>query len=153
MTNEPESVAGARELMRSFRQVYRTMTQLMRTQADTVGLTPVQMMVVRTLAEESNLSLSELADRIQLGCSTVSGVVKRLVECEVVERDRLDEDQRTVAIRLTEKGRQIDNQVFDDHSLMSQLLDRFLQFPKQDIQTLLKLHQELIHILNAEIRE
>lgn len=122
----------------------------MRLQGDALGLTPVQMMVIRVLAEESNLSLSELSERIQLGCSTVSGVVKRLVECDVVERDRLDEDQRTVAIRLTDKGRDLQNRAFGDDSLMWKALYNFLQLPEQDITTLLGLHKELIRKLKVE---
>jgi MarR family transcriptional regulator, organic hydroperoxide resistance regulator len=150
LTSEQQSRARARELMHSFRQVHRSMTHLMRIQAETVGLTPVQILVLRTLAEESNISLSELSHRIQLGCSTVSGVVKRLVESGFVERDRLDEDQRTVAIRITEKGRQLENTALGDDTLMSKALVRFLQLPEQDAQTLLELNRRLIQVLSME---
>jgi len=145
-----QSMARAKELMHSFRQVDRSITHLMRIQADTLGLTPVQMMVLRTLTEESNLSLTELAERIQLGCSTVCGVVKRLVDAGVIERERLDQDQRTIAIRLTEKGRQLASQAYGDDSLMSKALVRFLQLPEQDIETLLELNQQLIQVLKVE---
>jgi MarR family transcriptional regulator, organic hydroperoxide resistance regulator len=150
LKTEPHSVAPARELLYSFREVHRSMNRLMRIEADRLDLTPVQMLVIRTLAEESNLSLSELAERIQLGCSTVSGVVKRLVDYGVVDRNRLDEDQRTVAIRLTEKGRQLENRVFGDDSRMSKVLTKLLQFPENDIQTLIRLHRELIRMLDID---
>lgn len=150
MATGRESVARARELMHSLRQVHRSMTALMRLEADKLGLTPVQMLVLRTLADDPGLSLSELSDRLALGCSTVSGVVKRLVEAGLVERERLDEDQRTVAIRLTSRGEQLENVAFGDDSLMSKALLNFLQLPERDVQTLLELHAELIRLLNVD---
>lgn len=150
MTTGRQSVARARELMHSLRQVHRAMTALMRLEADKLGLTPVQMLVLRTLADDPGLSLSELAERIALGCSTVSGVVKRLVEAGLVERTRLDEDQRTVAIRLTSQGNELENAAFCEDSLMSKALLKFLQLPEENVQTLLELHTELIRILNAD---
>lgn len=150
MVSEQQTAARAQELLHSFRQVQRSMTSLMRVQADRLGLTPVQMLVLHTLAEESNLSLNDLSERIQLGCSTVSGVVKRLVESGLVERDRLDEDQRTMAIRLTEHGRQLDNLAYGRDSLMSEAFLRFLKFTEEDIDTLLRLHKELIRILSLQ---
>ncbi|GMA51057.1 hypothetical protein GCM10025857_24140 [Alicyclobacillus contaminans] len=150
MTDEHQKAAQARELLHSFRQVDRSMRHLMRIQADHLGLTPVQLLVVRILSESPDLSLNELSERVQLGCSTVSGVVKRLVECGVVERDRLNEDQRTVAIRLTGKGKQLQERAFGNGSLLSKALLKFLEFPDEDIQTLLKLHRALIQILQVD---
>src|SRR5579875_2279718 len=105
--SEHAAQTRAREVLHSMRQVHRSMNTLMRMQADQLGVTPVQMLVMRALEEEPNLSLGELSERVALGCSTVSGVVKRLVESGLVHRDRLDEDQRTVAIRLTDAGQQL----------------------------------------------
>lgn len=147
---ERDSSARAAQLIRSFRQVHRSMLKMMRIQADLLDLTPVQMMVLHALSEEPNLSLSDLAERVQLGCSTVSGVVKRLVEAGILERKRLEEDQRTIAIRLTEKGNQLDEQAFGDDSLMSKALRNLLQFPVENIDTLLALHQQLTEILDTE---
>lgn len=150
MDTDPLSISRAKDLMNSYRQVHRTMKQLMRIQGDILGLTPVQMLVVRSLAEETNLSLSDLAERIQLGCSTTSGVVKRLVEAGIVERERLDEDQRTVAIRLTAKGKQLETQTYDDDSLTSKALSRFLQLPAADIETMLRLNRRLLSALTVD---
>ena len=138
------------ELIRSFRQVQRSINHLMRVQADSLDLTPVQMLVLRILQEKPNLSLNELSDRLELGCSTVSGVVKRLVHAGLIERERLEEDQRTIAVRLTSKGRELERLAFGDVSLVSQALLRFSELPEQKIDMLLDLHQQLIQILNAE---
>ncbi|WAH38273.1 MarR family transcriptional regulator [Alicyclobacillus dauci] len=126
------------------------MANLMRIQADKLDLTPVQIMILRILEEKPNLSLSELSERVQLGCSTVSVVVKRLVEDGVLERERLEQDQRTVAIRLTDKGRELNKQAFGEDSLLTLALQRFVRLPEKHIDTLLALHRELNAILSTE---
>ncbi|WAH38267.1 MarR family winged helix-turn-helix transcriptional regulator [Alicyclobacillus dauci] len=136
--------------MRSFRQVHRAMFHLMRVEADTLGLTPVQIMVIHAIKEEPNISLNELADRLQMGCSTVSGVVKRLVEAKILERERVEEDQRTIAMRLTDKGQDLEEQAYGDDSLISQAVLRFLELPDDDLDRLLQIHQRLIDILRGE---
>jgi MarR family transcriptional regulator, organic hydroperoxide resistance regulator len=151
ITESLSATTRAKQLMQSYREVQRAMMQLMRIQGDPLGLTPVQMLVVRTLSETSDLSLSDLSKRIQLGCSTTSGVVKRLVESGIVDRERLDEDQRTVAIRLTDKGKELESLAYeDDESFMSKALGRFLQLSPTDVETMLELNQKLLDVLAVE---
>ncbi|MFB5188866.1 MarR family winged helix-turn-helix transcriptional regulator [Alicyclobacillus fastidiosus] len=137
-------------LIDSFRQVNRSMDRLWRHQAESLGLTLVQLMVLRSLTDDSDLSLGALAESCQIGCSTMSGVVKRLVESGAVERHRLEDDQRTIAIRLTPKGMELKNQAFGEESCMRNAFLRFLDLSDNDIDAMLALHQKLIEVLNRE---
>jgi DNA-binding MarR family transcriptional regulator len=70
-----------------------------------VPLTGPQLMAVQTLVEElrasrSGLSVSELSRRMGLAHSTVSGIVDRLEQRELVRRVRGGEDRRFVSVEL-----------------------------------------------------
>lgn len=141
----------AKQLLQSYREVNRSLNQFIREQTDGLGLTPVQILTIRALAETPGMSLSELSGQIQLGCSTTSGVVKRLAEAGIVERERLDEDQRTIAIRLTEKGQNIIRQSDDEEeSRLAKAVSRFMQLSAEDVDTLLELNQKLLQVLGPE---
>lgn len=135
------------QIIRSFRQVDRAMGQLMRKQGDRLGLTPVQMMVLHVLYEEPDLSLNELSERLELGCSTMSGVVKRMVEAGILQRERLEQDQRTIAVRLSERGRALQQQAFGEQSMLTVALGGLRDMPADQIDIMLRIHRTLIEIL------
>ena len=71
-----------------------------------VPLTGPQLRAVQTLVEElraskSGLSVSELSRRMGLAHSTVSGIVDRLEQRELVRRVRGRQDRRYVSVELT----------------------------------------------------
>ncbi|GEO26926.1 hypothetical protein AAC03nite_27110 [Alicyclobacillus acidoterrestris] len=138
------------QIIRSFRQVDRAMGQLMRKQGDRLGLTPVQMMVLHVLYEEPDLSLNELSERLELGCSTMSGVVKRMVEAGILQRERLEQDQRTIAVRLSERGRALQQQAFGEQSMLTVALGGLRDMPAEQIDIMLSIHRTLIEILKRE---
>lgn len=143
----PSSIAV---LLGSFRQFNKQLRHLLQLQADALGATPVQMLVLQVLSEFPDISLSELADRLQLGCSTISGVVKRLGEAGLIERERLAEDQRTVTLRLSDKGRMVEDNAFGEDSILRRSLEKLLTIPDADMAHLLETHRKMIEVLQAE---
>jgi DNA-binding MarR family transcriptional regulator len=75
------------------------------------GLSSAQRVVLRELAKGSALSLSEIADRTRTDQSSVSAVVRRLVEAGNILRKRDPEDARRLALTLTERGLTIAKQL------------------------------------------
>jgi DNA-binding MarR family transcriptional regulator len=72
-----------------------------------VPLTAPQLLALQTLVEElrasnAGLSLSELSRRMGLAHSTVSGIVTRLEQRELVQRVTQRDDRRFVSVQLTE---------------------------------------------------
>jgi DNA-binding MarR family transcriptional regulator len=72
-----------------------------------LGLTPSQAHALARLLEQADLSLNELAERMQSDAPTVSGVIECLVAAGHVERREDPKDRRRVRLAVTEKGRQI----------------------------------------------
>lgn len=56
--------------------------------------------------EETNLTMSEVADRLYIPHSTFSKVVRQLVEKGILERYRIEGNYKNIVIRASEKGRE-----------------------------------------------
>ena len=68
------------------------------------GLTYPQYLVMLVLWEENALSVKELGKRLMLDSGTLSPLLKKLEDREMVTRTRLKQDERVVIIALTESG-------------------------------------------------
>lgn len=79
--------------------------RLAREACQRVGITATQLNVLKLLEEIGTLSLSELSKRLAAQNSTVTGIVDRMVQAELVAREQSAEDRRVWRIRLTDKGR------------------------------------------------
>jgi DNA-binding MarR family transcriptional regulator len=83
----------------------RAMTARYRPLLDAVGLTYPQYLVMMLLWEEDNQTVGQLGARLALDSGTLSPLLKRLTTAGLVTRHRRVEDERSVAIALTEAGR------------------------------------------------
>lgn len=72
-----------------------------------IGLTYPQYLVMMVLWEEDSVSVKELGHKLMLDSGTLSPLLKKLEDRELVVRKRLKEDERVVIITLTESGEQL----------------------------------------------
>jgi len=56
---------------------------------------------------KKEITMTELADYINVSMSTANGIIERLVKKGYVKRDRSDSDRRIVVLQLTEEGSQL----------------------------------------------
>ena len=89
------------------RRIVRALRESSRQAERRLGVSGAQLFVLRSLADGSALSLNDLATRTRTHQSTVSVVVKRLVEAGLLTRDTSELDARRVEIRLTRRGRSL----------------------------------------------
>ena len=59
---------------------------------------------MKGLIEQKRVSISDLAERMQLRHHSVVGLINRLVERKLIERRRGESDRRQVYIHLTPRG-------------------------------------------------
>jgi DNA-binding MarR family transcriptional regulator len=69
-----------------------------------LGLTYGQYLAMLALWERGELGVGELCALLRLDTGTVSPLLKRLEAAGLVTRERRAEDERSVAVRLTEAG-------------------------------------------------
>lgn len=71
------------------------------------GLTPSQTSVLATLDKHGQMSMSRLADHEGISKPSVTGIMGRLVDKGLVERQRDPEDGRSAIVVISEAGRQV----------------------------------------------
>jgi len=74
---------------------------------NTNGLTPRQLAVLVTVAQNEGLSQTDLVDRTGIDRSTLADIVKRLKGKGLLQRKRTKEDARAYAVKLTEEGQRV----------------------------------------------
>jgi DNA-binding MarR family transcriptional regulator len=94
----------AGRLREAIRLLVRRTGVLQKAEASCCGITLAQCHALIEIGRSGELSLNDLAGRLNLDKSTASRTVEGLASCGLVEREINPENRRSVAIRLTGKG-------------------------------------------------
>jgi MarR family transcriptional regulator, lower aerobic nicotinate degradation pathway regulator len=102
LTNDAISIERSMNAVRSIVRALRVNTRAIELK---MGISLAQLFVLQQLAERPADSLNELADRTATHQSSVSVVVRRLVERGLVSRTTSAVDKRRIEIAVTAAGR------------------------------------------------
>lgn len=91
----------------------RAVTARYRPMLEAIGLTYPQYLVMMLLWEQDHQTVGQLGSRLALDSGTLSPLLKRLTAAGLVSRHRRVEDERSVAIALTDKGRALEAKAYD----------------------------------------
>ena len=69
-----------------------------------VRITYPQYLVLMVLWEKDNISVNEITQKLILNTNTVTPLLKRMELQGIITRNRSEEDERKVLVKLTEKG-------------------------------------------------
>jgi DNA-binding MarR family transcriptional regulator len=94
-----------RGILNALRHIVRDLRLGAREAERNAGISGAQLFVLQTLASGRVSSLNDLADRTMTDPSSVSVVVRRLVERKLVTRKVSKDDARRVELRLTASGK------------------------------------------------
>ncbi len=98
------------KLLADFRYALRQFLRFSEETAYSVGLTPQKyqtLLVIRGFPEPDRVSISDLAERLQIRHHSVVGIIDRLEEQGLVTRQQNEEDRRVVCLRLTPRGKEL----------------------------------------------
>ena len=90
----------------------RAVTARYRPMLDEIGLTYPQYLVMMLLWETDHQTVGQLGSRLALDSGTLSPLLKRLTAAGLVTRHRRVEDDRSVAIALTEQARALQDKAY-----------------------------------------
>lgn len=140
------------EILESFTDINRAVYRIVKVDADRIGITVVQLKALYLISLNPDIGLGDLAEKLKLTNSTVSGVIGRLVQHDLVERVIPPENRRSVSIHLTDKGKGI-LEYFMKDSLLIKKMNQLYNMPKENIEQLLQLLKNVLSILNIEEEE
>jgi DNA-binding MarR family transcriptional regulator len=106
---EPATVPGPLTEMLCF-DLYaasRSVTAVYRPLLEPLGLTYPQYLVMVVLWQHGESTVRDVVDQLQLDYNTVSPLLKRLEARGLLNRQRRADDERSVAITLTDTGREL----------------------------------------------
>lgn len=83
----------------------RATTQAYRTLLDPWGLTYPQYLVLVTLWVEGDQTVSSLGEHLQLDSGTLSPLLKRMEQADLVRRERRSTDERVVTVTCVSRRR------------------------------------------------
>ncbi|MEN6463952.1 MAG: MarR family transcriptional regulator [Syntrophaceae bacterium] len=107
MSNKKPVIA---EIIDNLRRVFHVVHEKSKKAKRETGLTGPQLWAIKVIAEESSITISDLARRMYLHPATVVGIVNRLESLELVKRNRISNDRRIVHVALTPEGSKIPKQ-------------------------------------------
>jgi DNA-binding MarR family transcriptional regulator len=105
MSDRPALPDAVTRSLDSLRRIFRALRISARRAERELGLSGAQLFVLQQLDEQAARSLNDLAERTRTHQSSVSVVVRRLVERGLVDRAKAPEDTRRIRLRLTARGR------------------------------------------------
>lgn len=138
------------EILDSFTEINKAIYRLIRKEADRFGITFVQLKAIYRISTHPEISLGELAEKLRLTNSTVSGVIDRLVHSGLVERVIPPENRRSVSINLTEKGENLLREIMESDTGAIAKIKRLNDLPDEETKNLLRLHKILLEKLSTE---
>lgn len=130
-------LATVRELARAY-QAFSSYSEAFVRQ---YNLTPAQFDVIATLGNTNGMSMGEIGEKTLITKGTLTGVVDRLEKKQLVSREAVPGDRRSVLVRLTAAGEDIFEQVFPAH--IADMESHFQQFDPSELDLLKILLQRL----------
>jgi MarR family transcriptional regulator, 2-MHQ and catechol-resistance regulon repressor len=129
-TGQPSFLPTMRELVRA----YQAFASYSEKHIRQMGLTPPQFDVIATLGATPGMSMGQLAEKTLVTKGTLTGIIDRLEQKNLVQREVPPENRRSFIIVLTPEGEALFQQVFPAH--VAYLKERFEQLDSAELELL-----------------
>ena len=94
-------------ILSALRRVIRSVDIYSKKLNTELGLTTPQLLCLHALAKSDSMILTDLAKEVNLGVSTVNGIIDRLEAKQFLTRNRSAEDRRKVCLKISSSGEKI----------------------------------------------
>ena len=112
------------------------------------NVSAAQLNCLLALYEHGSLSPSKISKHILVNSSTVTGIIDRLEQKELVERQRISPDRRVITIHLTETGRRLAENA--PPPIQQRVLDGLKKLPPQEIEKIVTSLNKLTGMLDVQ---
>ena len=138
----------SQEVLSTLRKIIRAIDLHSKQLSKNYGLTGPQLLLIREIAAEPDISVGNLAKRVSLSQATVTSIVDRLEARDLAKRIRSSADKRKVSLEITDKARKIleANPTF----LQEEFIRNFERLEKWEQLLILSSLQRVASMMNAE---
>ncbi|KXG11445.1 Transcriptional repressor MprA [Anoxybacillus sp. P3H1B] len=113
-----------------------------------LSLSKTEIFCLLWMSRNDEVIMSQIADFLNIPMSTATGIVNRLVKNGYMERYRIETDRRVVVIRLTEKGKDLAEEIKRKTSHYFAIVISALD--EEEKTFLLRIFQKIMHHLNNQ---
>lgn len=117
--------------------------QLFKAELAPFGITPGQYAILSCLWEENGQTPRQLAERLSLDSSSITGILDRVEQKGLIQRQAVPRDRRALQVMLTDKGRLLEEPV--NQTILNANKKVLSMFGEQESDNLRK----YLHKLNA----
>jgi DNA-binding MarR family transcriptional regulator len=142
MMNNQEQLKLSSQVCFPIYSVSRLLTKSYKPYLDKMGITYPQYLVLLVLWENDEVTVNQITDKLLLNTNTVSPLLKRMQQSDLIERHRCKRDERSVIIELKNEASPI------PEKLLQTLLTVNIELP--DIIKLKELLEEWIGVLGKQ---
>jgi len=117
-TSKQEITKAEYEALAEFRRQLRLFLRFSEDAAKQVGLSPQQhqaLLAIKGFPQREYVTVGEIAEQLQIRHHSAVGLVNRLVQQNLVQRETASDDRRRVYVRLTPHGSEILRQLASVH--------------------------------------
>jgi MarR family transcriptional regulator, 2-MHQ and catechol-resistance regulon repressor len=127
--------------MRELVRAYQAFSAYSETNVRSFDLTPAQFDVIATLGNTKGMSMGEIGEKTLITKGTLTGVIDRLIQKQLVSREVPADNRRHVVVQLTPQGQQIFEEAFPAH--IAYLKNCFEKLETTELETLKTLLSQL----------
>ena len=120
------------------------MTKIYKPMLDQLGLTYPQYLVMLILWQQDGVALRDIAEKLHTESGALTPVLKRMQDMGLLLRSRSAQSERTLEIRLTDKGRELKQQALKVNETMALSCGMELAQMQQLRDQLIQLRQQLM---------
>ena len=117
---------------------------------DKLGITYPQYLVLMVLWENDGLTVNSIAKKLILNTNTITPLLKRMEQQDLISRKRSQEDERKVVIKLSDKGKQLQEEAVSIPLELAQQIAKNTSLNVNDLKHLKKSLNTLIETLSKE---
>lgn len=135
------------ETMESLRRILKSLQDYSQSVLSHFGVTSPQLWVLKTLAQDGDLTLGDLSKRMSVHPSTITRVVDRLEKKGYVIRIRNQRDRRLVKVQLTPKGVELAKRA--PNPMQGKMIYGLRRLKKEELYSIYKAMARLVAIMEA----
>jgi DNA-binding MarR family transcriptional regulator len=136
------------DVLVALRTIIRASDVYSRRLSRTAGLTTPQLLVLRAVAQHGDVPISAIAGELQLAQATVTTILDRLEQRQLLYRVRSEADRRVVHVRLTADG---ESALSDAPEIVQEeFAERFRELPDWEQSMITASIQRIAELMNGD---
>jgi MarR family transcriptional regulator, organic hydroperoxide resistance regulator len=92
------------EVLGKFRSIYGSAKNHFRQIEEQCGISGSQLWILKEVASNPNIGITQVSERLSIHQTTCSLLVEKLVKSKLITKERSQEDQRRVGLKVTDEG-------------------------------------------------